>query len=131
VSTPQYNGKRQSLLTRFRSWEINYDPISSQAWMKQNNWIPCVAVGLYIVGCIGGRAYFAKRDPWNMRTALALWNLFLSTFSFIGVARTLPYVIHNFSNFSWRENFCVDPERHIGSGATGLWCQLFALSKMP
>jgi hypothetical protein len=34
-------------------------------------------------------------------------------------------------HYSWKENFCMDPESSYGSGSTGLWVQLFILSKFP
>jgi elongation of very long chain fatty acids protein 6 len=85
-------------------------------------------IGLMIVG---QRFYFANRKPWDWRQTMALWNLSLSTFSAIGFIRTAPQLLHNLTNYTWRQNFCFDPESHYGSGSTGLWVQLFILSKFP
>jgi hypothetical protein len=62
---------------------------------------------------------------------MALWNLGLSVFSFIGLLRTAPQLLHNLLNYSITENLCFDAESHFGSGATGFWVQLFCLSKFP
>ena len=61
----------------------------------------------------------------------ALWNLGLSLFSWIGFFRTMPHLLHNLTHFSVRDNICRDPEAMFGSGSTGLWVQLFVLSKFP
>jgi hypothetical protein len=78
-----------------------------------------------------GQAYFRHRAPWNWRKTMAAWNLLLSVFSAIGFVRVLPHFIHILWNYSLRDNLCNDPENHFGSGTTGLWVQLFILSKFP
>ncbi len=60
-----------------------------------------------------------------------MWNLSLSIFSWFGLIRTLPQLIHNLSTYSIEQVFCKDPESAFGSGSTGLWVQLFILSKFP
>ena len=62
---------------------------------------------------------------------MAVWNLLLSTFSFIGMCRTLPHLIHNVTHLSVRDNMCSDGAVTHGLGSTGLWVQLFVLSKFP
>lgn len=113
------------------SFEKSYDPLALKDWMKANPAVPIVAVFLYGAGIFLGKIYFAKHDRWNWRNALAAWNLFLSVFSFIGVMRTAPALLHNLMNMSLRDNFCEDPSHSWGSGTTGLWVQLFVLSKIP
>lgn len=61
----------------------------------------------------------------------AAWNLLLSLFSFVGLIRTLPQLIYNLTSMSIRDNFCKDPAVTFGSGSSGLWVQLFILSKFP
>jgi len=85
----------------------------------------------YFAFIVGGKAYFENRAPWNFRKSLALWNFSLSLFSFCGFVRTFPALLHNIVHYSWRGNFCMDPESNVGSGSTGLWTQLFVLSKFP
>lgn len=100
--------------------------------MLRNPGLPVIAIVLYVVGILYGRnVYFANREPWNWRTTLAIWNFSLSAFSLIGFLRVLPVVIHNFTNYTWKENFCMDPESSYGSGPAGLWVMLFILSKFP
>ena len=113
------------------NFELNYDPVPLRDWMVDNPWVPVLAVTLYGVGIGYGRRYFADKEPWNWRRSMALWNLFLSTFSAIGFVRTVPQLIHNFTHYTLTENLCFDPEANFGSGASGLWVQMFCLSKIP
>lgn len=99
--------------------------------MVANPLVPIIAVVLYGVFIVTGRSYFKDRPAWNWRTSLALWNLGLSVFSAIGFCRVFPQLVHDFYYYSVTENFCFDPENFYGSGATGLWVQLFVLSKFP
>ena len=62
---------------------------------------------------------------------MAAWNLGLSLFSWMGMFRTLPQLLHNLTTMSIRDNLCLDPTETYGSGSTGLWVQLFILSKFP
>ena len=39
---------------------------------------------------------------------MAFWNLGLSVFSWIGMARTLPQLLHNLYYMSLRDNLCMD-----------------------
>ena len=114
------------------SFERSYEPCSGQAWMEERPWLPVLAVVLYGSFIVAGRSYFEKRPAWSLRGALAMWNLGLSVFSAWGFFRVAPYLLHNYFTYSWRENFCMDPEQSVGSShAAGLFCMLFALSKFP
>jgi hypothetical protein len=113
------------------SFERNYDPVHVRDLMVDNPWIPLLAVTLYGIAIVCGRAYFKDRPAWNLRTSMALWNLFLSVFSMMGFLRMFPQLVHNLTGYTLVENLCHDPESHFGSGASGLWVQIFCLSKFP
>ena len=93
--------------------------------------VPILAVVLYGVGIVLGKAYFKDRAPWNWRSAMSVWNLGLALFSAFGFVRILPYTIHILLTNSVSRALCTDPEFTYGSGSTGLWVQLFVLSKFP
>ena len=120
-----------SHLFLFGSYEIAYDPVPIRDWMVSAPWLPILAVVIYGLVIVVGSSYFKKRDPWNWRKVLAFWNLGLATFSALGFLRVMPQVVHNLIYFSFAQNMCADPEAHYGSGSTGLWVQLFVLSKFP
>mmetsp|Transcript_62371 Transcript_62371/g.184556 ORF Transcript_62371/g.184556 Transcript_62371/m.184556 type:complete len:250 (-) Transcript_62371:227-976(-) len=99
--------------------------------MQTHNAVPILACFLYGAFIILGQKYFKNREPLKWRKALAFWNLSLSAFSWVGMARTLPQLLHNLYHLSLRDNMCTNPEITFGSGSTGLWVQLFILSKFP
>jgi hypothetical protein len=99
--------------------------------MKARPWVPFAAIALYGIGIFYGRKYFDKRERCHWRYTLAAWNLLLSVFSAVGLLRTLPPIVHNLVHYTWRQNFCMDPESTAGMGSIGLWFQLFCLSKFP
>mmetsp|Transcript_59023 Transcript_59023/g.144415 ORF Transcript_59023/g.144415 Transcript_59023/m.144415 type:complete len:303 (+) Transcript_59023:202-1110(+) len=115
----------------YTSAELSYDPVDLRDWMVANPWVPVAAIAAYMVFITAGKSYFDNRPAWDWRSTMALWNLGLSVFSAVGFCRVLPQLVHNFWNYSVPENFCFDPETFYGSGATGLWVQLFVLSKFP
>jgi len=117
--------------TRTRSFEKYYDPTAVVSWMRRNPLLPVATCLAYIVLIVLGQHYFSTRERLNWRRTLAAWNFGLSLFSFIGVLRTGPQLLHNLYTYSLKENFCLDPRATYGSGITGLWVQLFILSKFP
>jgi hypothetical protein len=100
--------------------------------MRQHPEVPIAFVVLYGAAILAGRAHFRRSERWNWQKPLAAWNLGLSLFSLAGFVRVFPVVLHHITHYTWRENFCMDPESHYGSGPpSGLWVQLFILSKIP
>jgi elongation of very long chain fatty acids protein 6 len=99
--------------------------------MQSHPIIPIAALIAYALLIILGRKAMETRDPWQWRKFLAFWNFALSLFSIIGACRTAPHLLHNLSTMSLRDNLCANPVVSYGSGSTGLWVQLFVLSKFP
>lgn len=62
---------------------------------------------------------------------MATWNFLLCVFSAVGFLRTAPQLLHNLWTYSLHDNLCLEPRSTYGSGSTGLWIQLFCLSKFP
>lgn len=112
-------------------FEKKYDPIPVLDWMRYHSMAPVYAVVLYGVLIATGQYAMRNREAWNWRRFMALWNLTLSVFSWIGMFRTLPQLLHNLYYMSIRDNLCMDPRVSYGSGSSGLWVQLFVLSKFP
>mmetsp|Transcript_4354 Transcript_4354/g.8370 ORF Transcript_4354/g.8370 Transcript_4354/m.8370 type:complete len:292 (-) Transcript_4354:184-1059(-) len=115
----------------YTRWETFYDPIPGITWMQKHPELPVVALVAYAVLIVLGRKAMETREPWKWRNILAAWNLMLSLFSWVGAFRTAPQLFHNLYHLSLRDNLCLDPEITYGSGSTGLWVQLFVLSKFP
>jgi elongation of very long chain fatty acids protein 6 len=112
-------------------YEKNPKLLGVYDWMNENPYVPIAAVILYVIGVFGGQKLMEKREKaFDFRKAMAWWNLFLSTFSFIGVVRVLPEIVYKYYLRGHHELICGDPEPLYGSGAVGLWVQLFILSKL-
>lgn len=112
-------------------FEKYYDPEPVYAWMEERPVIPIAAVMAYGFLCYFGRKKMASEDAWKWRNQLALWNFSLSLFSWIGAARTVPHLFSNLATLPLRDNLCMNPKIGYGTGSTGLWTQLFCLSKFP
>lgn len=112
-------------------FERTFTPKVAYEWMEVNPMFPVYAVLLYAFLIRFGQRYFENRKPWNLRGALAAWNLTLSVFSAVGFLRTAPALFRLLSKYSMQENFCYDPEHNYGCGSAGLWTLLFIWSKFP
>ena len=115
----------------YNRFEKYYDPIPVLDWMSDHPSVPMMACTLYVVLIVLGQRIMKDREAFKWRKALAAWNLFLAVFSGMGTLRTLPQLLHNLSTMSLRDNMCSDPRATYGSGSSGLWVQLFILSKIP
>lgn len=109
---------------------------ATQMWvnyniMHDNPIIPIIAVVLYGILIVYGQNYFRNREPWNLRGTLAMWNLSLAIFSFIGAFRLVPQMFYLITYLPLRENICGDAEFYFGRGSGGLWVHFFVLSKFP
>lgn len=113
------------------SFEKKYDPIPVLRWMAEHPMIPVAAVAIYGFLIVWGQHVMKRRPAWNWRKAMAIWNLSLSVFSWIGMFRTAPQLASNLYHMSVRDILCEDPSSTYGSGSSGLWVQLFVLSKFP
>lgn len=115
----------------YMNWEKYYDPIPVLEWMRDHPIVPVTALVGYGLMIVFGRKAMQTKEAWKWRNILAAWNFCLSSFSFFGMARTAPQLMHNLVNLSFRDNMCMDPQITYGSGSSGLWVQLFVLSKLP
>lgn len=111
------------------SWELTWRPEYLWDWMHRNNWFPVACCVVYMAAIFYGQKYMEKREPYVMKKTLAAWNLLLSVFSWIGLFRLAPSLIHNVSTYGFNNYLCMDPENSIGPSATGMWCLFFTLSK--
>lgn len=114
----------------YTEYELWYDGTDLQNAMKANNWIPVVSIVGYLAFCYFGTIIMKDRKPFDMRGALALWNLFLATFSAWGMMKTVPHMLHLIFTREFDQTIC-DPAYTWGGPGTGLAVQLFCLSKIP
>jgi len=115
----------------YLDYEKTFDASTGIHFANEHPLIPIGLVFGYMMFCFYGRRYMATREPYDLRMPLAYWNLSLSIFSFIGMLRTVPHLLHNLHIMTITENLCTDPNTTFGSSASGLWVQLFIYSKIP
>ena len=116
----------------FTNFEKEYDSLPGLNFVKAHPEIPVVIISLYLAFCYFGQKFMKNREPFDLKWPLAYWNLFLSTFSTIGMMRTVPHLLHTLSRQTMEETICTDAQAQSnGDGVVGLWVQLFVLSKIP
>lgn len=115
----------------YSKYEVEFQTLYGLRWMQSHPILPLVIVSVYGIAIFAGQRYMKNRPAWDWRRSMALWNFSLSLFSFMGMARTVPILLHNLTTKSIRDNMCNDAETSYGSGSTGLWIQLFVFSKVP
>ena len=131
INYAEFTCLHPTLAKLYLPFEKYYDPASTLLWMQDRPMIPIWACILYAVLIVIGRSYMANRPAYSWRKVLAAWNFSLSLFSWIGAFRTAPQLYYNLMSYPLRSNMCDNPAALYGSGSTGLWVQLFILSKFP
>jgi hypothetical protein len=85
---------------------------------------------VYVVAIFGGQRLMRRREAFDLKYTLAYWNLFLSIFSFIGMARVVPHFLYLMHSRGFHKVACGHPEPLYGNAAVGFWIQAFVLSKL-
>jgi len=80
---------------------------------------------------IGSKVMQMVEKPFDLTMTLACWNAFLCVFSFIGMLKTVPYLVGMLLTDEYEDTVCGDPTVTWGAGATGFWVMLFVFSKIP
>mmetsp|Transcript_26753 Transcript_26753/g.50961 ORF Transcript_26753/g.50961 Transcript_26753/m.50961 type:complete len:321 (-) Transcript_26753:669-1631(-) len=120
-----------SIWSSFLEYERSF---SGQQWIeftKDHAEIPILAVAAYLFIVFYVPDVLKSREPFNLKGAFALWNLFLAIFSTLGVTRTLPHLVSTLSARGFKYTVCEDPTIWYNNGACGLWVGLFIYSKIP
>jgi len=112
-------------------FERNFNPSPYLEFAANNYTIPICAIVIYLGFCFGVRSLMEGHKAFDLRITLALWNALLSSFSFLGMVRTVPYLLSKIFLVSYKDTVCTDPRNTWGSGTTGLWVMLFIFSKLP
>src|SRR5690554_5777047 len=104
--------------------EMNFHPKTAIDFAA-NHWeVPVVFLAAYALFCVFGQKVMKDRKPLNLQLPLALWNLLLSVFSFIGMMRTVPHLLVNVTTQPFEDTICKAPIEDWGTGPTGLWVAL-------
>ena len=100
----------------------------------KDHWeIPIVCVVGYLLFCFFGQKIMAmeKVKAFDLQLSLAGWNALLCLFSFVGMFRTVPFLISLVLTKRYEETICTAPNSTWGNGAVGFWVTLFIFSKIP
>lgn len=116
---------------RVLPFERDFSNVDILHFIGSNYHIPIGSVTLYVLFLFFGSRVMASRQPFGLRNPLAAWNAFLCLFSFIGVCRTVPYLLWFMLSASYEDTVCKDPEHTWASGPVGLWVVVFMFSKIP
>ena len=94
-------------------------------------WSSCFLItAIYLVVIFGGTYLMRKRERWDLRRALCMWNAGLSAFSFISLVRVFQWQYARYQQGGLTFLNC-DLTYLKGSGGCGLWSFMFMLSKLP
>jgi len=111
--------------------EREFTPTAAVSFAS-NNWP--LAIGLvaaYLVFITAGSKIMKERKAFDLKLPLAAWNAFLCVFSFIGMCKTMPYLLATVMTNSYESTVCSHPSNTWGVGPTGFWVMLFIYSKIP
>jgi len=110
-------------------WEQNFKGNPVCGYCRNRWWISYAASSLYLIGLWKGTSMMKDKAPFGLKTQLALWNLFLAVFSFIGAIRTAPHLFFMLKDFGFEYTVCRSALAGYGNGAVGFWVALFIFSK--
>jgi hypothetical protein len=112
-------------------YERDFDFSGPHEWLSTHWNVPIVACITYLIFCYKGCKDMESKKPFDLKIELAVWNAFLSLFSFMGMLRTVPFLLARLMEGSYRESVCAFAVDSYGTGPTGFWTYLFILSKLP
>jgi len=112
-------------------YEKEFNSNATIDFALNNFWIPITVVIGYMGVCYFGTKIMEKRQPFDLQMPLALWNAFLCVFSFIGMCKTVPYLLWMILDKPTYYNLTCDDGNHYGHGVSGFWVMLFCFSKLP
>mmetsp|Transcript_25450 Transcript_25450/g.71172 ORF Transcript_25450/g.71172 Transcript_25450/m.71172 type:complete len:285 (-) Transcript_25450:326-1180(-) len=114
-------------------WEANFDGWDLIYWIQENWMLPFVSCAIYVVMVFFGPPLLkgAGIKPMKGKAILAVWNLSLSAFSWIGVSRCVPHLAAAVQAHGFKYTLCTHPQEWYMKGGVALWMGLFCISKLP
>jgi hypothetical protein len=112
-------------------FELHYSGEAVADYMRVNMWFPFMVTTVYAMCILQGSVLMKSRKPFDLRVPLTLWNFFLAIFSWCGVFRTAPRMLHNIFTFGFKYTVCKPAFQSFGVGPSGFWATMFVWSKFP
>jgi hypothetical protein len=113
------------------SAEINFTPTAAVNFALNNWWVAIGMITVYLLFITLGSKYMKEQKAFDLKFPLAAWNAFLCLFSFIGMCRTMPFLLASLMTHSYEQTVCAHPMDTWGVETTGFWVMLFVFSKIP
>jgi len=126
-----YASQAAAALEAALEWEAAFEGWPLIHWIQANWKLPLVACTVYLVVVFLGPLAMKSCKPIKPKALLALWNLSLSLFSWIGVSRCVPHLAAVFVDKGFKYTVCTHPQEWYMKGGVALWMGLFCLSKLP
>ena len=105
----------------------DFDELRFYRWLAPN-WTQCLWYSLiYVIAIFSGKHFMHKRERFEIRGALTLWNLCLAIFSICAAIRMNQEMVYVLRTYGWEYSICVPS---YGQAPFGLWVMLFAVSKV-
>jgi hypothetical protein len=90
-------------------FELDFKPTIYLKFANDYFYIPIILVVLYLLFAYFGSKTMKNLQAFNLRYPLALWNAALSIFSFIGMFRTVPFLLATILSKPFKSTICTDP----------------------
>ncbi|CAF4801640.1 unnamed protein product, partial [Rotaria socialis] len=97
-------------------------------WMNKWWWLSIVYSIIYVGFIYYGRSLMEKRERFELRLPLILWNVALALFSIFGMIRCVPEMIYGIDKRGLQYTICDNSNIY---GVTGFWITIFCISKVP
>ena len=126
--TPTLERPAMETLRYLSTLEATFDAEAAIAFTQQHLEIPVFAVGLYIAFVQEVPRLMSGREKgFPLKSAFAVWNFMLSTFSIIGASRIVPHLFRTLQDKGFEYTICESPSvwqlndvsRGVGCGGVG------------
>lgn len=119
-----------SLRSLYTGYEANWGNESIWTSVTRVYWkYSIIAAAMYIAFILVGQRFMQGKKAYDLKVPLAVWNLFLAVFSFVGTVRLVPHLLYGLAINHHTYFFCRAASAAYGLGSSGLWVNLFIWSK--
>jgi elongation of very long chain fatty acids protein 6 len=116
-----------SIVSKLLFFEQEFDSERVRQWSEDIKSLSIWCSAVYVLLLFGGQRYMERRQAFNLRIPLIIWNVVLAAFSIVGAFRTVPELIDSVGQHGWSHSVCSTRYFH---GTTGFWAYAFTASKV-
>jgi elongation of very long chain fatty acids protein 6 len=112
-------------------YEKDFRPEALAKWTEEHWSVAIIAVLAYGTLISYGPKYMMDKKAFELKFPLAIWNILLAVFSWIGALRTVPYLVHILMTKDYYGTVCTHAYDSWGSiDTTAFWIMLMNFSKI-